>query len=216
MPDTVKEVIRKRLARLPADARELLGAASVLGRDFDVATLAALTKTGATARRLRWHRRKRRTSSSPPRRRAFRFSHVLVGETLSQDLPAARREALHLELAALLETRGGDVLAAVAHHRLAALPAGDAGAAASAARRAAERAMAMLAFEDAAAILETAREQPAQGRPAGSRARASSCACAPASPFCARDRAIAGARCARRRRTKRGGSATATAWRGRR
>ena len=83
---------------------------------------------------------------------------MLVREAVSQDLPAARREALHLELAALLETRGGDVLAAVAHHRLAALPAGDAGAAASAARRAAERAMAMLAFEDAAAILETARE----------------------------------------------------------
>ena len=69
----------------------------------------------------------------------------------------ARREALHLELAALLEARGGDVLAEVAHHRLAALPAGDASAAAAAARRAADRAMAMLAFEDAAPMLEAAR-----------------------------------------------------------
>ena len=82
---------------------------------------------------------------------------MLVGETLYQDLPIARREALHLELATFLETRGGDVLAEIAHHRLAALPAGDAAAAAAAARRAADRATAMLAFEDAASMLEAAR-----------------------------------------------------------
>ena len=47
-----------------------------------------------------------------------------------------------------------------------------------------------------------------------SRARASSCAWARASRSCARARAIAGGRCAPRRPPRRGGSATASAWRG--
>src|SRR4029077_14122043 len=44
----------------------------------------------------------------------------------------------------------------VAHHRLAALPAGAVAVAVAAVRRAAERANTMLAFEDAAALLEQA------------------------------------------------------------
>jgi hypothetical protein len=158
VPDTIKEVIRKRLARLPDDTRELLDAASIIGRDFEVATLAALARRSVAATGAALAAAEGANIVLATVTGAFRFSHVLVGETLSQDLPPARREALHLDLAALLQTRGGDILAEVAHHRLAALPGGDAEAAALAARDAADRAMTMLAFEDAAAMLETARE----------------------------------------------------------
>src|SRR5436190_10522513 len=157
VPDTVKEVIRKRLGRLPPETRALLSAAAVIGRDFTTATLAALTEAAppAVAGALAPAEASNAILATEPG--AFRFSHVLVGETLYQDLPPARRQALHLQLAGLLEARGGDVLAEIAHHLLAALPAGDAGVAVAAARQAADRAMAMLAFEDAAAMLETAR-----------------------------------------------------------
>ena len=129
----------------------------MIGRDFTTATLAALTEAAppAVAGALAPAEASNAILATEPG--AFRFSHVLVGETLYQDLPPARRQALHLQLAGLLEARGGDVLAEIAHHLLAALPAGDAGVAVAAARQAADRAMAMLAFEDAAAMLETAR-----------------------------------------------------------
>ena len=65
---------------------------------------------------------------------------MLVRETLYQDLSAERRAALHLALAALLAARGGEALAEEAHHRLAALPAGDADAARRPRAAAAERA----------------------------------------------------------------------------
>ena len=62
-------------------------------------------------------------------------------------------------MAAALEAsgKGGAVVAEIAHHRLAALPHGDPAAAAAAARAAADRAMTMLAFEDAATLLQQAR-----------------------------------------------------------
>jgi len=157
VPDTVKEVIRKRLARLPAETRDLLGAAAVIGRDFTVGTLAALAEDGAAAAVGALAAAEATNAILATDPGAFRFSHVLVGETLYQDLAPARREALHLRLAGLLAARGDEALAQVAHHRLAALPGGDAADATRAVRRAADRAMAMLAFEDAAALLETAR-----------------------------------------------------------
>ena len=157
IPDPVREVIRRRFGRLTAETRELLGLASVAGREVALATLAAMAKTAASEVAARLRVSVDASLLVPVEPASYRFSHVLVREAVYRDLPPSRRAELHLELASLLEARGGDSLAEVAHHRLAALPAGDAAAAASAAQRAAERAMSMLAFEDAAVLLEQAR-----------------------------------------------------------
>jgi tetratricopeptide (TPR) repeat protein len=157
VPDTVREVIRRRLSRLAADTRELLGLAAVAGREVGLATLAALAATDGAAAVARLEPAVAAGLLFPVEPAGYRFSHVLVREAVYRDLPPARRAELHLGLASLLEARGGDALAEVAHHRLAALPAGDPAAAASAAQHAAERAMSMLAFEDAAVLLEQAR-----------------------------------------------------------
>ncbi|HET6146965.1 MAG TPA: AAA family ATPase [Polyangia bacterium] len=160
VPDTVREVIRRRVARLAPETRDLLALASVVGRDVGLPALAALAGVDAAGADLgaRLESAGAANLLVPVDRTHLRFSHVLVRETLYRDLPAARRAELHLQVAALLEARGdGEALTEIAHHRLAALPAGDAAAAAAAARRAAERAAAMLAFEDAAALLEQAR-----------------------------------------------------------
>jgi AAA ATPase domain len=157
VPETIREVIRRRSGRLPSGTRELLGVASVIGRDFSVATLAALAERSPPAVQEALGPAEAASVVLATEPGAYRFSHVLVSETLYHDLPAERRADLHLALASLAAARGGEALAEEAHHRLAALPAGDPEAAVAVARRAAERAMVMLAFEDAAALLETAR-----------------------------------------------------------
>ncbi len=157
VPETIREVLRRKSGRLPAETREILGTASVIGRDFSVATLAALAQRPPAAVEEALAPAEAAGAVVAMEPGALRFSHVLVRETLYHDLANERRAALHLALASLLATRGGEALAGEAHHRLAALPAGDADAAATAARRAAERAMTMLAFEDAAELLEGAR-----------------------------------------------------------
>ena len=87
----------------------------------------------------------------------WRFTHVLLREGLYEELLPARRAALHQAAAGELGRRtGGPPLAELAHHLLLAVPAGGVGAAANAALRAAERAMDLLAFEDASALLERA------------------------------------------------------------
>ena len=159
IPDTVREVIGRRIARLAPATRALLATASVIGRDFTTGLLGSLLPgnvdlgrqldEGANAGLLQ-------ASGAG----AWRFSHVLVREGIYRDLDPGERARLHQAVAAGLEAsgRGATAVAEIAHHLLAALPAGDAIAAASAARRAAERAIAMLAFEDAAVLLARARE----------------------------------------------------------
>ena len=81
-----------------------------------------------------------------------------VRETLYRDLDGDARGQIHLRVAEVLE-RGAalaEVLSEIAHHRTQALPAGEPARALAASRAAAERAMALLAFEDAAALIERA------------------------------------------------------------
>ncbi|MFP5405436.1 MAG: hypothetical protein ACLGHY_03525, partial [Gammaproteobacteria bacterium] len=83
----------------------------------------------------------------------YQFSHTLIRETLYEEIPATRRSALHLAVGSALEkARGTDPdahLSALAHHFCAALPGGDPAKAIEYARRAALRADAMFAFEEA-------------------------------------------------------------------
>jgi hypothetical protein len=157
IPDTVREVIRRRLERLPADARELLAVGSVMGRDVALGTLVALAGGSAAETVARLEPATAANLLIPAESGSYRFSHVLVRETLYRDLAANRRADMHLQIATLLEARGDEALAEVAHHRLAALPAGDLHSTIRASRQAADRAMAMLAFEDAATLLEQTR-----------------------------------------------------------
>lgn len=157
LPDTIRDVIRRRVSRLPPETRELLAAASVIGRELAPAGLARLVGTSVEDVVAGLEPAVAAGLLAPTDPAIYRFSHVLVREALYRDLPAPRRQELHLALARALEARGEEVATEIAHHHLAALPAGDEAAAVAAARRAAERAMAMLAFEDAASLLVAAR-----------------------------------------------------------
>src|SRR5262249_2137524 len=89
----------------------------------------------------------------PGTRGRHRFSHALVRETIYEELPPARRVALHRALAELLELRyanSPDVpLSELAHHFHEAAAGGDEPKAVDYATRAGHQAMAMLAYEEA-------------------------------------------------------------------
>jgi hypothetical protein len=159
IPDTVKEVIGRRVARLEETTRAVLADASVIGRDFAEAAVTAVTGLAGEAIERQLADAERAGLLVPAGTGSWRFSHVLVREALYRDLEPGRRARVHLAVADTLEgsARREEYVAEITHHRLAALPTGDAALAAESARRAAARAMTMLAFEDAAVLLESAR-----------------------------------------------------------
>jgi DNA-binding SARP family transcriptional activator len=112
----VRDVVRGRLARLPAGTVDVLRAAAVAGQEFDADIVA--TASGIDAERTldaleaAEQARLVRPAGSLDR---FSFAHALVRQTIIGDLAAGRRARLHARIAAALE------LAA----RKRAVPAGD-------------------------------------------------------------------------------------------
>jgi hypothetical protein len=105
-PTAVHDVLVRRIARLPDETRDVLRPASVIGREFDTDTLAAVTGRDddtlldllepAQAAGLvredgidRWV-----------------FAHALVRDTLYAGLPASRRARMHAKVAGALEAPG--------------------------------------------------------------------------------------------------------------
>src|SRR5829696_7434223 len=129
MSPAVRRVVSERLAELGGDARRVVTVAAVAGDEVDqevLATVAGLPPgrfadaiAEAVAAGILW----RRSSEHP----ACGFMHTLLQEAAAATVDAEVQRGLHLELAAALEalpTWPGR-LAAVAHHRRAALPVGD-------------------------------------------------------------------------------------------
>ncbi|AKF08241.1 ATP-binding protein [Sandaracinus amylolyticus] len=177
IPHGIREVLRERLGALPAPDVAMLEAASVLGRDVRVASLAELLETsvaslGAALRRCAGARVLVELAPG-----ALRFSHVLLREVLYQQVDSERRAVLHARAATCLEQRrdaGAEVgTSEIAFHWAAAAAAGggarERASAVMSARRAAEEADAQLAFEDVVAWYERALEWTDTGVPASTR-----------------------------------------------
>jgi len=163
VPSAVRDVVRARIRRLPEPCRALLGAAAVLGRDVDAALLSAVTGADGVLDDLR-PALDDGVLDHPAGRIGLRFTHDLVRESVLADLAAAEQARVHLAVVAALTPSADDpdVVAELAHHALAALPAGDRVAATGWARRAAEVAHSRLAYDEAARLLADAL---AAGRP---------------------------------------------------
>ena len=157
----VRDVVRWRLARLPAGAAEVLTAAAVTGAEFDADIVAAAGGIDAerTLDALEAAERARLVRPSGALDR-FGFAHALVRQTIIGDLAAGRRVRLHARVATALEraTRTRAVPAGeLAAHLDAAGGLVDARTTLRYARRAGDEAAASLAFDVAAEHYERAR-----------------------------------------------------------
>ena len=157
LPDTITEVISQRLRRLTPSCRRMLAQASVLGGEFGVRELAAVSETeeGAVLEGLDEGPTARVLTDAPSLGRV-RFSHMLVRDTLYEGLAPSRRRAAHLRAGEILQrfyaTDAKPHLAELAHHFCQALPSGDPARAADYAEQAGHRAIALLAYEEAARL----------------------------------------------------------------
>ncbi|MES1165677.1 MAG: AAA family ATPase, partial [Verrucomicrobiota bacterium] len=162
VPSGVRDVIRQRLDRAPADARDLLALAAVVGDEVRPALLAAVSGRDAA-----WVAGKvaaaARAGVFAQRAGRLRFSHALVREVLYRDLADDERRALHAAVGRGIEAgplgsgepEGDPPLMELAHHALEG-PAADLRRAVDFSLRAASRAVDLTAHEEAVAVLDRA------------------------------------------------------------
>jgi predicted ATPase len=155
VPVGIRQALRVRIDRSDPT---LLGAAAVLGRRFDVMTLARIVDAHVTDVAARLDEAVPAGLAVPDGPGHFRFTHDLVRETAYSNLPPRERARLHAAGVTALGERGATDPAAhlslLAHHALAAVPVLDGGVAAVHARRAGAQAMRVYAFDEAARVFE--------------------------------------------------------------
>jgi AAA ATPase domain len=167
VPDSVRVITRVRLAELPEAARPVFESASVLGVRFRRDVLGQLTgrSAGELANVLAAGNDARLLEAGGSGE--DRFRHDLIRDAIYDSIPQDVRQELHAQagrLLAELAGRGRDVDdAEAAYHLVRAGPA-EAGQAIEYARRAGDRAMVALAFEDAARWYQHVVDQLAAGR----------------------------------------------------
>jgi class 3 adenylate cyclase len=106
VPPTLLGLLTQRLERLP-ELGEVVDIAAVLGRDFDLELLAALTPLGGALARLAEQDVIRPVDGAPSR---LEFSHALLQEAAYTRLLRRRRHALHARVATALTERFADVV----------------------------------------------------------------------------------------------------------
>jgi class 3 adenylate cyclase len=105
LPESVREVIERRVERLGEESLEALRLAAVVGREFDLELLSALV--GTDEARLLDHLEAAVAASvlaeSSDYVGRFRFAHALINQTLYDGLGATRRARMHQRVAQVLE-----------------------------------------------------------------------------------------------------------------
>ncbi|MCF2530963.1 BTAD domain-containing putative transcriptional regulator [Yinghuangia soli] len=156
VPDGVRDVLRRRLGRLPEAAVAVLRLAAVAGREADVEVLldAADTDEDGVLGALEAGLIAGLLVEPAPGR--VRFVHALVRDTLLADLTRLRATRMHARIAASLEARASEDVSALAHHFAAAASSATAAKAVAYCVRAAALAENRYAHDAAAASLADA------------------------------------------------------------
>ena len=164
LPQSVRDVIGRRLDGLSDECNELLRAAAVVGREFRTGVLEHALGLGAEAllEQLGEALDARILVESRAGLTHYAFAHALTRHTLYEELSVPQRVQLHRRVAEALEAAAGDdpdaSLAELAHHAFQSAPGGDVDKAVDYSVRAAERAHRLFAYDEATRHYERALE----------------------------------------------------------
>ncbi len=161
-PETVRQVLRRRLDSVSAACREALSLASVAGAEFSQHLLERASESGEASFADGIHEALAQRLVQRDGHDVARFAHGLLREILYEGLRPGVKARLHRRIALAIEStsaaRPDPPLAELAHHFGRAVLGGDLAKAMRYARLAADRAMTALAFEEAAAHYESLLE----------------------------------------------------------
>ena len=150
LPQGVRETVSRRLSRLTAETNTALAAAAVVGSRFALDLVEKVVEEDLVD--AFDEACKAGIVIEEPGGR-YRFNHAIVRQSLLAELPSVRRLRLHQRIASTLENEPGaddELLAELAHHYFECAWAGNAAKAVEYCRRAADQAVARLAYEGAA------------------------------------------------------------------
>jgi predicted ATPase len=164
IPESVLDVVGRRLSRLSEPTNRVLRIAAVVGTEFDLSVVGAAAgleedSVLSSAEEAAQARLLIEATNSANR---YRFTHALVRDAVYGDLSSSRRSSLHRQVADAIETiHAGaleDHLPALAHHWARVTTPGNAAKAVDYATRAGDRALLQLAHDEAATYYRHALE----------------------------------------------------------
>ncbi len=159
IPQSVREVVGRRLDHLSEECNRVLTIGSVIGREFGLRVLERVSEVRGDRllEALEEAMGARVIAELPRSIDQYWFSHALIRETLYEELSTTRRVRLHRQIGEALEDLDMEGnLPQLAYHFCEAAPGGDVDKAVDYARRAGERASALYAYEEAVVHYERA------------------------------------------------------------
>ena len=164
IPQGVREVVGRRLDHLSDECNRVLTIGSVIGREFDLKTVEKVLAQAEEGRMtgdrlievLEEAVAARVITEVPSKVDCYSFAHALIRETLYEELSTARRVRAHRQIGEVLESDVDAHLSQLAYHFAEAAQGGDIDKAIEYAKRAGERALEQLAYEEAAGHYERA------------------------------------------------------------
>jgi len=174
IPEGVREVVGRRVARLSDRTQQVLRTAAVAGAEFEVSVLQAAggLDEDAVVSALEEATTARLVAEASGGR--YRFAHALVRHTLYDGISTARRASMHRRVAESIEAvhagRLDDHLPALAYHYTRACePTPDTATAVAYSMRAGDRALNQLAYDEAVGYYRQALDLLELGRGEGDR-----------------------------------------------
>ena len=116
VPAGVREVLQRRIARLPATAQTILRQAAVIGTDIDVDVLGDVARVEENVLLDAVEAGLLTGLVTEPAAGRISFAHALVRDTLYEALSRLRRSRLHARAAEAIERHRPDQVAALAYH----------------------------------------------------------------------------------------------------
>ena len=169
VPDSVRTVIERRIQRVAREHQTVLRAAAVIGRQFELDILEAIVDVDEDALLSALEDAEAAHLIKGPSGRqeaAWRFTHELIPQTLTQTTPTVRLQRLHLRAADVMErlhSTARPFTAEIAHHLYSAGRAADSARAARALTNAGTAAHSMYATEEAIRHYRRALETLGEG-----------------------------------------------------